>query len=193
MTDNPNWPNAIVGNKDSILAIGAVSVNYARLEFAMTAMFATISGCAIQVATLLVQKIPTPGRPDLMRKLLAMRQAWPTDVRDRCAHFINGFGTLADNRNLLMHSSVAASIEQAITLYKTTKQGTTELCVVSVPELRQVADDMLVYFYYGLRLSNVINFELLGIKPHPGENASWPDTPPLPSPLKYSARPLPVP
>jgi hypothetical protein len=187
--DDPDWPGPIIGPQDSILAIGAVSVNYSRLEFAMTAMFATITGCSMQFATMLIPKITNLYRTDLMERMLATRQ-WHDDARMRCAHFIAGFKILADNRNLLMHSSLIASIETATMLYKTTKQGNTELCSVTVPELRAVADDMMEYFHYGLALSNIINFELLGIKPRAGDYAAWPDMPPSPNPLKYSARPL---
>jgi hypothetical protein len=188
MTENPNWPGGLL-KKDSILAIGTVSVNYSRLEFAMTAMFATITGCSMQFATILIPKITNQYRIDLMERMLAIR-SWPDDVRAGCERFIGGFKILADNRNLLMHSSMEASTREPTLLYKVTKQGNTELCQVSPGELRQIADDMTTYSRYGLHLSNVINIELLGVKPQAGDFGALPDMPPLPTPLKYSGRPL---
>jgi len=192
MNETLDWPNPPAGPKDSILAIGVVSVNYSRLEFALTCMFATITGSSLKFASILVPKISNQFRTELMRKMLPTKD-WPEDVRDKCDHFIKGFWTLAENRNLLMHSSMIASTQKATTLYKTTKQGNTELCRVSLPELQRVADDMMTYFNYGLHLSNMINFELLGIKPREGDFAyfAWPDKPPLPILLEYSSDPLP--
>jgi hypothetical protein len=190
MTDNPNWPGGLL-KKDSILAIGVVSVNYSQLEFAMTAMFATITGCSMQFATMLMPKITNQYRTDLMDRMLETR-SWADDIKARCERFIAGFRILADNRNLLMHSGMAASIHEPTLLYKVTKQGNTELCQVTPQELRQIADDMTVYFRYGLHISNVINIEILGVTPQAGDFGAFPDMPPLPIPLKYSGRPLQV-
>jgi hypothetical protein len=61
-------------------------------------------------------------------------------------------------------------------------------------ELRQVADDMNAYFQFGMWLSNMINWEILGLKPRAGDrwHRSWPDKPPLPIPLEYTSDPRPI-
>jgi hypothetical protein len=159
----------------------------------MTAMFATITGCSLRFAEILIPKIPNNVRADLMTKMLETRD-WPDDVRDKAAHFVKGFATLAENRNLLMHSSMIASMQTRTLLYKTTRQGRIQHCRVSLPELRRIADEMMIYFDYGRHLSNMINFEILGFKPQAGDFAyfAWPDKPPLPILLEYTSDPLPV-
>jgi hypothetical protein len=72
MSDTPTSP---AGN--GIQAIGLVSVNYSRLEFAMRAMFTTITGCPPEFALLLIPKIQNPVRTDLMMRNIAPFRANP--------------------------------------------------------------------------------------------------------------------
>ena len=156
-------------------------------------MLATVTGISFEFASILLPKISNNVRIDLMRKMLKKKN-WPADIVDRTDHFIKSFGTLAENRNLLMHSNMIAGTRETSMLYKTTRQGTTQLCRVSIQELRRVADDMVTYFNYGLHLSNMINFELLTIPRQAGDLVyhAWPDKPPLPNLLEYTSDPIPV-
>lgn len=191
MNDAPDWPVYPVGPKDSILAIGTVSINYSRLESVLTTMFATITGSSIKFASILVPKITNNVRIDMMRRMLEGND-WPEDVRERAEHFITAFSILVENRNLLMHSSLFDSIQTITMLYKTTSKGSTQISRTTPTQLRQIADDMMTYFHFGMQLSNMINFELLGLKPSEGDFAyfSWPDKPPLPVRLDYTSNPL---
>jgi hypothetical protein len=92
-----------------------------------------------------------------------------------------------------MHSNLIAGSEKAITLYKTGRDGKIALARPSLKELRQVADDMAALAWFATHLSTVIRFKLLGYQPVAGDLAldTWPDKPPLPIPLEYTAPPIP--
>lgn len=188
-----SWPTYEVGPKESMLALGVVSANYARLEFALTHMYAVIIGIDSSEATMRISRIIRKNTHlERMRRHLENRPQWPSSVRDLCARFIDGFSLLNDNRNKLMHSNVISSSAEITVLYKTNREGKTELCAVSLAELRQVADDIKAYFDYGLHLGNMISHNLLGLPYLTGSLIfhQWPDQPPLPVRLEYSSEPI---
>jgi hypothetical protein len=126
-----------------------------------------------------------------MREMLPTRH-WPIPADDRAWHFIEAHKICYENRNKLMHSNLMSGSDRAIVLYKIGRDGKSTLTNPTLSELRQVADDMNKLFDYGLWLSNMINMNLLGQMPPAGDIASWPDKPPLPIPLEYTADPTPI-
>jgi hypothetical protein len=193
MNVDPNWPLYQHGPRDSIFAVGMVSVNYAQLEFAVYGMFSTILALQAETATRLVYKLTPEMRDKMMREVLPTR-GWPEQVTDLAQHFIEGHKVCYENRNKLAHSNLFAMSADAIILAKTGRDGRTTLANPRLDELRQVADDMKTFFQYGLHLSNMINFEIMGLKPQAGGSwyRAWPDKPPLPIPLEYTSDPSPI-
>jgi hypothetical protein len=191
MSDVSKWPTYPIGPESSVFALGVVSVNYARLEHAVHGMFAVILGITGDVSYRLMYKIGPEMRDRLMREMLPTRK-WPANVMDLANHFLKAHKTCYENRNLLMHSNLVTGSARTIVLYKTGRDGKTTLVNPLLKELRQVADDMKTYFDFGLHLSNMINFDLLGAKPQPGDLSfrEWPDKPPLPVPLVYTSDPM---
>jgi len=158
MADPPPWPSYPIGPPGAALAIGVASVNYARLEFAFGHMFATVTGVTNEEAWRLLPTLRNPERIRRIRK--ALRECdWPPDTKDRVNHFIDAFKILTDNRNLLDHSNVFELDEEPISLFKYNPEGKTLHIVVTVAELRQVADDMKTYHDYGSMLANSINLQ----------------------------------
>jgi hypothetical protein len=158
MTDAPapaTWPTYEVGPHESVFALGVASVNYSRLEFALSGVFANVVGLTSDFTFSLFPSIGNNVRLRLIRKYLAERD-WPSDPKDRIAHFINAFEILAENRNL-----------------------------------RQVADDMMTFFNYGLSLTAFISLNLLGLEKTAVALGldTWPDKPPLPRRLDYKSQP----
>ena len=102
---------------------------------------------------------------------------------------MDAFKILADNRNLLNHSNIFAETEAPISLYKSNGKGNTIHTLVTLAELRQVADEMMQYFDYGLALGNSI-----GPTGEVGTllYSTWPNQPPLPHELVYTSQPLPL-
>jgi hypothetical protein len=184
----PAWPSYDIGSHESVFALGVASVNYARLEFAFAAVFAKVLGFTNSQAWALLPKINNRERLRQMRDAL-QKLNWPDDPKDRVTRFMEAFKILAGNRNLLDHSNIFAGVDTPTTLYKHGRDGKTIHTIVTLAELRQVADDMIQYFNYGLRLSNSIGpTGAAGTLLH----STWPDQPPSPQKLNYTSEPLPL-
>jgi hypothetical protein len=192
MTEPQAWPSYSIGPKDSIFAIGVVSVNYARFEHAIHAMLTVILGIDSVVSRHLMFKIGAETRDKLMREMLPT-WPWPSSVIDLVQHFITAQKTCYDNRNLLMHSNLITGSEKVAVLFKHQRDGKIALARPHINELRQVADDMQIYYNYGIHLSSMIRFEILKHPPMPGELvfSTWPEKPAPPKLLDYTSNPLP--
>jgi hypothetical protein len=192
MTQSPQtpsaWPPYGIGSHDAVFALGVASVNYARLEFAFSHIFAKVLGITNSDAWALLPKINNYERLRQMRDALQTLN-WPVDTKNRVTHFMDGFKILADNRNLLDHSNIYSGSDPPISLYKYDRDGKTIHTVVTTEELRQVADDMMTYFNYGLNFGN-------SIAPDGTEGTivspNFPSQPPLPQKLNYTTLPLPL-
>jgi hypothetical protein len=192
MTESPKtpsaWPPYDIGPHDAVFALGVASVNYARLEFAFSHVFAKVLGITNNNAWALLPKINNYERLRRMRDALQTLN-WPADTKTRATHFMDAFKILADNRNLLDHSNMFSGTDTPISLYKYDRDGKTIHTVVTTEDLRQVADDMMTYFDYGLSFCN-------SIAPDGSEGTivspKFPSQPPLPQELNYTAQPLPL-
>jgi hypothetical protein len=185
MIETP-WPAYDVGPHESIFALGIASANYARLEAAFVFLFAKVFGITNDQAWVRLAKTRNPDRIRLIREKLK-GLAWPDETRNRVADFIEAFKILVHNRNHLDHSAFA-ELPDATIIYKYDPRDgkKTQLVEVTLPELRQIADDMRTYYDYGLSFGNLID-------PAGGLNtclrSTWPDQPPLPQRLNYKSRP----
>ena len=188
LVDPSAWPSYEIGPRDSVFALGVVSVNYADLEFALAGVFAYVLGLSTSnFKWTLLSNINNYVRVKLMRQAL-IEIDWPDDLKEMVAHFINGFETLVANRNLLMHSNLVAGVEDQITLYKADRAGKTQLTEIGPAELRQVADDMKAYRNFGMLL--IVSIELKLANALPGKKVVYGTLtkPPLPRKLDYSAQ-----
>ena len=186
MTDFAAWPVYEIGPRDSVFAIGVASVNYARLEFAFSGVFAQVLGKTNKEVWALLPKLNNKKRQREMRKRLKELD-WPDETKDRVSHFIEAFKILVKNRNLLDHSAVFASAEGPTSLYKYDTEGNTIHTVLTTGELRTVADEIIAYNDYGLLFSSSIGPKG-ALNTH--FRSTWPDPPPLPRALEYTSNPI---
>jgi hypothetical protein len=156
MKDDPAWPSYHVGSHDTIYAIGVASIKFAQLEYAMGAIFRTVLD--INHDDVMVFLAQTRNYETIRQLLSAKMNStyYPEEVREKLKRFVTGFKICADNRNLLMHSNINASLEEPIMLHKANKGGRIVACRPSIQELRQVADDMNTYFIFGVMLANAV-------------------------------------
>jgi hypothetical protein len=111
----------------------------------------------------------------------------PEEARKRLEAFVSGFRTCAQNRNLLMHSNIHASVKSSTTLFKLNNKGQMILCKLALGELRQVADDMHEFFEFGVALNGVL-ITIAGDWPSLDSRLElfpWPNIPPAPALLEY--------
>ena len=163
MPDDPVWPRYPVGPKHSVFALGVVGINYAQLEFAVFGIFTTILSLERDVSSRLMYKLGPEMRDRPTRDRFPACE-WPPEVVDLVQHFIDAHKICYENRNKLMHSNLHSLSPEAIILIKTGRDGKATLANPPLVELQQVADDMHVYFEYGIWLSNMINWDILNSK-----------------------------
>jgi hypothetical protein len=189
----PNeWPSYPTGPRDSIFAMGVVSIKFAELESVLIFMFATVKGISIDEATKEASKIGARNCQRLTGQMLAENE-WPDRTSKLVEHFVEGVSVCIENRNNLMHSNLAWTGGEHTVLYKTSKQdGRTIMAVPKLSELRRVADDMNAFILFGRQLANAINNACSEVPIFPEFVFRWPHEPPMPSALDFTAEPQPL-
>ena len=155
MAKIPDWPSYQVGPKSTVFALGVVSVNYARLEYAVLGMFQVILGLDNVAGPRLMFKLSNETRDKMMREMLPT-WPWPGNVHDLCWHFIKANKICYENRNLLMHSNLVSGSEQAIVLYQTRRDGKLALAQPTLKTLHRIADDMHTLWWFATILATMI-------------------------------------
>jgi hypothetical protein len=192
MAPAPEWPAYSLGPHDSIFALGVASSKFAELEGVMHFMFSTVFDLSLETGQRVAAKIGNEAALDLMGRELASAEILkqprvPASAAADIEYFIKAFGLCLLNRNHLMHSNFAWHSQPI--LFKTTKQGLTQMAAPTFAELRQIADDIHAYCAYGRHLANCINNRKFTPPIFPEAAFPWPDKPSLPRELQYSSEP----
>jgi hypothetical protein len=164
-------------------ALGVVSVNFANFERAMAWVLAAVAPMAEEAAGAILRKNTKTCAKRIESAALA--RAWSGTVSDLVRHFVEATGTLIDNRNLLMHSVVAAGRNNMSNLYRTSRAGEMQTVEATTDQIRAVADDLHRYFSFARTLANCIAAKIDGADRKTGAFAylDWPDKPRSPIPL----------
>jgi len=186
MADVPAWPSYPVGPEDSIFALGVVSVNFARFEYAFTWLLTVVSGLHEDFARITLARVGLLTSTQLLDSMIEKKD-WPDGAIELIRYFLKATKILAENRNTLLHSNLIQGWEKDATLYHVSRQGTMIQLQMSVDQIRQVADDLEQYFIFAQTVANAVavNVSQAGqqeaalFAPFP-----WPDKPPLPIPLR---------
>ena len=141
--------------------IGVISLNYGQLENAFRRIFSAVTRMNdIQVAAIF-DRLPNNNRQTVLEEVMA-QTTLPEKLKERVDHFTLGFKTCADNRHAVMHSHSGGVFTsqsrntRGILLSKYTKSGKKVVCPASLPELREVADDIHDYAIWGFRVAGEI-------------------------------------
>ena len=73
----PAWPTYEIGPNDSIFAIGVASINFARLEYALSLLFSTVTDIPLDLTNGLFPKIGNDTRTALIMRALEKKKKWP--------------------------------------------------------------------------------------------------------------------
>lgn len=184
MADPPKWPAFPIGPRDSIFAMGVVSLQFNALEVTLRAIFGTVFRLMPDEQTMICTKIGSRAVVTLIEQKLP-KTGWCESHQDGVAHFIKAFSICVENRDHLAHSELAWAEETV--LIKRTRQGQTVIAAPTLDELRAVADDMHVYCGYGFALVNAINLSFVDPPPFPSSFFPWPDKPALPRRMDYKS------
>jgi hypothetical protein len=183
------WPTYEVAPDDSIHALGVVSINYARFERTNVWMLCAVANMSEEHASAIIPSVNTIDRIKLIKTFLGRKTDWPSDGLTAIRHYLKAMEILVANRNVLMHSNLIRGTENRTAVYSNGKRGQ-NLFQVELSEIRQVADDLNNYFYFGLNVSNVIATEIHLMARTEGMLAisQWPELLPLPVHIDPSQR-----
>ena len=99
------WPAYRVGNRDYIHALGVIASVFNLLEFRFRSFFPIYTRIPSAPAYILFAKINNEMRLELTHGAMTF-SSHPQSIKDDVCHFLTGFKICADNRNILMHSTV---------------------------------------------------------------------------------------
>lgn len=187
MSATDSWPSYPTGDKDSIFAIGVISLKFVELEAVLIRLFATILRIPYETAQQISSRVGSSACSALTDQAAEKkRHGWSEDVQAHIEHFLKGFSVCTENRNNVAHSDIAWSSSNAeVALYKISKNGNEIMAVAELGHLHRVADDMNTYAVYGRQLANAINNHASETPIFDVGSLSWPDKPLPPHTLDY--------
>jgi hypothetical protein len=147
-----HYPN----HRDHMQALGVIAAKYNDLEGAFYRLF-LVTMHNMNVGKLVFAKLNNAERVTVAKKAA---ETEPLEFRLLLEYFLSGFGILAENRNILMHSKAhnAGALESLgqshLTLAKAAKSNPDENNFVNleVKDLRAIADDMANFSDFGFDL-----------------------------------------
>ncbi len=185
MVDDKEWPDYPIGPRNSVFAMGLISIKFAELESVLAFLFATQFEPGLDNTIALCAKVGSKACGELMDARLASH-VWPDSTKQKVRHFLRAFFILTDSRNSLMHSNLAWVAGSHTVLFKTARSGRTVAVAPTLEVLRRIADDMNAFVDYGRCLGNAINFASPdALKVFEGD-FPYPDDPQLPAKLEYT-------
>jgi hypothetical protein len=153
------WPQYEVAQPEIVYALGVVTINYTRFERTHVWMLCAVANMPEAQSAVFNARTNASDRVKIIETFLA-RRGWPEEAFAAIKHYLKAMDILIKNRNVLIHSNIIRGTNNQAAIYSTTRQGTTNLFQATLEEIRQVADDLNTYFYFGLELSNFIATEI---------------------------------
>jgi hypothetical protein len=153
------WPHYEVAPEESVYALGVASINYARFERTHVWMLCAIANMPEEQAVVFSSRTNPPDRIRIMEVFLKRRE-WPEEALAAIKHYLKAMEILILNRNILIHSNMIRGPNDQAAIYSTSRQGSTSMFQSTLADIRQVADDLNTYFYFGIELANYIATEI---------------------------------
>jgi hypothetical protein len=153
------WPSYPLGPEPHIHALGVIAINYNSLEHALFVLLREYLGTHHVLHASIFQSLNTGSALGLFKSAVELHEK--DDVlRERLVAFCPLFITCFNNRNLLMHANVreADATDELLALAKRSKNKPHVFndLHLTLPELRQVADDTRRVFVYAAALWDFI-------------------------------------
>jgi len=185
-----SWPTYQVAPPESVYALGVVSINFARFELTHTWMLAAVANIRERQATVIAARANPGDRGRLIESFMSHRE-WPDDAEAAIKHYLKATEILTKNRNVLVHSNAVETWNNKTAFHSMSRQGLPNLFQSTLEEIRQVADDLNDYFWFGHALSNYIASEIHAAAREAGMMvvSTLPDLLPLPTHIDPSQRP----
>ena len=175
-------------------ALGVIGINYNDLEHTLYLLFHYfLNDYQSRVPSILFAQLRNDRRLNYMKEFC---KSYHSGLQKRTIdRFLDGFAICADNRNILMHSSipdtrnVADAADPAIILHKRAQGNYSSISRIedmTVTRLRQIADEIVTYERFGFGLYIFLLAQKAGGTIKFGdrvERPTLPEIPPLPEKL----------
>jgi hypothetical protein len=185
LTLQEEWPCYEVADESVVHALGVMNINYVRFERTHVWMLAATADLTEEQAAIFVSRI-NPNERARFIDTFFNRRSWPEPVGQAIKHYTASMRTLTENRNTLIHGNIVTSFGSQPGIFSLSRNGLMTMFTSSLTDIRQVADDLEVYFQFGLGLANYIACEVHGMARQEGMIVvhEVPPCPPLPKPIR---------
>jgi hypothetical protein len=194
------WPDPTyhIGQREHLHALGVITASFNQLEFVLFLFFMDYLKLQPKLAQRLFVQIANNVRCELLIDAVELEET-DAQIRGRALHFLKAFQILADNRNFLSHSQTIMNDpnQPHLTFGKGSKRqpDVWSFAHLTLPEIRQVADDIWTYWKFGSELRAWMVTRATGgvMTFSDGQTITHtlPETPPLPDKLKHAPHGIP--
>jgi hypothetical protein len=147
------WPSYKVADEAVVHALGVMNINYVRFEATHVYMLAAAANMKQNQAAVFISRMNPTERENVI-KIFSKKREWPTEAYEGIAHYLKALHVLTENRNMLIHGNIvdmwALKAPGVITM---NREGMTTVIQISLPAIRQVADDLNAYSEFGYMLA----------------------------------------
>lgn len=153
------WPSYHIASADHLQAIGAISANFNEYEHELFELLNAYMPNDLLMVTVLVETLLAKKKRRQLIGELADFLDHDTSLRNSVTFALNHFAICADNRNIVLHSTLNADPAQPdpVRLHKRNKQGQGRAYDLSLNRAQEMADEMRDgrNFVYELRMYRI--------------------------------------
>lgn len=180
------WPSYKVADEAVVHALGVMNINYVRFETTHVYILAAVANMKQNQAAVFISRINPTERENVIR-IFSKKREWPSEASEGIGHYIKALHTLTENRNMLIHGNIVDMwAVKAPGVISMNREGLTTIIQLSLPAIRQVADDLHIYGEFGYMLACYLASEFSHVAREAGMAAPshCPSLPALPKPLR---------
>lgn len=147
-----NWPKYAVGPRKHLHALGVMALNFSFYEAALVVIFEMY--LPKSVAKFMFNSLHNQARAEAIRELIGTFEK-ETDVADHVDYLATHFSMCAQNRHTCLHArSATPFLFDKLHLEKEASNAPGRIITfqITLPDLRQMADDMSVGADYLLKI-----------------------------------------
>jgi hypothetical protein len=147
------WPSYKVAGEAVVHALGVMNINYVRFETTHVYILAAVANMKQNQAAVFISRINPTERENVIR-IFSKKREWPGEASEGIWHYIKALHTLTENRNMLIHGNIVDMwAVKAPGVISMNREGLTTIIQLSLPSIRQVADDLHTYGEFGYMLA----------------------------------------
>jgi hypothetical protein len=170
----------------SLSALAREAGRIARVETTHVYILAAVANMKQNQAAVFISRINPTERENVIR-IFSKKREWPGEASEGIGHYIKALHTLTENRNMLIHGNIVDMwAVKAPGVISMNREGLTTIIQLSLPAIRQVADDLHTDGEFGYMLACYLasEFSQAALEAGTAAPSHCPPLPALPKPLR---------